>query len=203
MLNETSRRVCARTLPKKRLEELEKVFGLNSNEHSLFSDPRLSSGCTTDLLSTATYDWVHSFLQDGAWAVEAWNFIQTCEVHGTTQADICAFLKNTAWSWPFANHRKSACMWRIFDSYRSQSSETANKLKASASELLGLCGMLRFFVDTHVPRIDELAAPRASFEAACRVLNIILLCKRGTYRTFAAYAHSGDLCTRTHWTQDK
>ena len=179
MINEASRRVHARTLPKRRLEEVSMIYGLNANEHSLFNHPRLSSGCTTDLLSTVTYDWVHSFLQDGAFAVEAWVFLQRCEAHGTTSAAICAFLRNKAWVWPSALHHKSACMWRIFDSYRSQSSETANKLKASASEVLSLSGMLRFFVDTHVPRIEELAAPRASFETACQVLDIILMCKRG------------------------
>ena len=182
MLNEASRRVRAKALPKTRLQELSMIFGLNSNEHSLFSHPRLSSGCTTDLLSTVTYDWVHSFLQDGAWAVEAWIFLQRAEAHGTSSAAICRFLQNKAWCYPFAHHHKSNCMWRAFDSYRSQSCETANKLKASASEVLSLSGMLRFYVDLHVPRRDELAAPRASFDAACRLLDTILLCKRGAYQ---------------------
>ena len=78
-----------------------------------------------------------------------------------------------------ADQAKSSCLWRIFDTYRTQSSETANKLKASASELLGLSSMLQHFVGTRIPRRDELIVPRASFDAACRVLSVIQLCKRG------------------------
>ena len=48
----------------------------------------------------------------------------------------------------------------------------------SASELLGLCGMLRHFVEVKIDVCDALAAHRASFEAACDVVDVILLCKR-------------------------
>ena len=179
MLNEAAKRVDLGTIPKARLEELTMVYGLNPNEHSLWSHPRLSAACTTDLLGTVTYDWVHSLLQDGSWSIEAWAFLQACEPHGFTTSDLCAWLKDKAWQWPKASHCKSRQLWHIFDTYRSQSSETANKLKAQASELLSLFAMLRHFVDTTVERVEELAAPRASFEAACRILHIILLCKRG------------------------
>ena len=180
MLLEAERRVAAGLIPKRRLEELSMVYGLNPNLHSLWTHPRLSSACTSDLISTVTYDWVHSLVQDGSWSCEAWQFLRCCESHNITSAAICAFLKDAAWRWPAANNHKSAMLWRIFDSYRSQSCDTANKLKASASECLGLCAMLRHFVDTRVGRdIHALAAPRASFDACCQVLSTILQCKRG------------------------
>ena len=72
MLIEADKRVNLGTLTKKRLDDLSMSFGLLPNEHSLWTHPQLSNACTTDLMNTITFDWVHSFLQDGAWAVEAW-----------------------------------------------------------------------------------------------------------------------------------
>ena len=45
---------------------------------------------------------------------------------------------------------------------------------------LGLAALLQHFVETKVPRHDDLEAPVASFRAACKVLYTILWCKRGT-----------------------
>ena len=198
MLLEAERRVAASLIPKRRLGELSMVYGLNPNPHSLWAHPRLSSACTSDLVSTITYDWVHSLLQDGAWSVEAWQFLRCCESHGVTSAAICTFLKDDAWKYPSADSSKSTTLWRIFDSFRSQSSETANKLKASSSECLGLCAMLRHFVDTRVSRdIPELAAQRASFDASCRVLATILWCKRG-FTSPQEGAHAIQQAVRQH-----
>ena len=180
LLVEAERRVVASLIPKRRLDELSMVYGLNPNPHSLWTHPRLSSACTHDLVNTVTYDWVHSLVQDGAWSVEAWQFLRLCEPYNVTSDTIAAFLKDAAWRWPSADNSKARLLWRIFDSYRSQSCDTANKLKASSAECLGLCAMLRHFIDMHVSRdIHALAAPRASFDASCRVLATILWCKRG------------------------
>ena len=53
------------------------------------------------------------------------------------------------------------------------------KIKASASEMLQLYGLLRHFVESQLDGIAEIAAERASFEAACRCMDIMLLAKRG------------------------
>ena len=179
MLNEAARRVAANAMPKRRLAELSMVYGLNPNEHSLWTHPRLSDVCTTDLVGTITYDWVHSLLQDGSWAVEAWAFLQRCEGLGHTSADISAFLQDERWMWPQSTWSKGRSLWRVFDSYRSQSSDVAGKLKASASELLGLFALLLHFVHINIDDVEDLRPARRSFEAACHVLTVILVCKRG------------------------
>ena len=179
MLNDAARRLQAGTITKIKFERLSKALGFNSNEYSLWTDPKLSIYSTTDLVRSITYDWMHSCLQDGTLTTEMWVFIQKCsDTLGVTSADLHNFLKDSAWQWPAATRAKSKSLHRVFDSYRSSSSETANKLKASASELLGLYGMLRHFVEVKIDVCDALAAHRASFEAACDVVDVILLCKR-------------------------
>ena len=180
MLNAGKHRVTAGLMAKSKLDDIAKSFGLNPNEHNLWTDLGLSACCAADLVGTITYDWVHSCLQDGTFTCEAWVFLHKCdEVLGVSSADVHAFLKDPSWRWPAATHAKSRNLHRVFDSYRTSSSETANKLKCSASELLGLYGMLRNFVEVKVRVCEALAAPRASFDAACEVLDVILLCKRG------------------------
>ena len=155
------------------------MHGLNANIHSIWGDRRLSASCAVDLLSTIRYDWVHSYLQDGVLSVETWLFLQRCEHLGTTHQALHDFLADPAWRWPAISERKAKMSFRIFDSYRNASSETADKLKCGASELLGVYGMIRHFVETRIGFHADIAAERASFDAACHVLDVLILCKRG------------------------
>jgi hypothetical protein len=54
-----------------------------------------------------------------------------------------------------------------------------SKIKASCSELLALYGMLRHFVEERVAHIACLGPQIASFQAVCRVMDLILVAKRG------------------------
>lgn len=54
----------------------------------------------------------------------------------------------------------------------------ADKLKASAGELLGLYALLRHYVELHIGQRPEVAAQRASFDAVCSIIDLVLLCKR-------------------------
>lgn len=65
---------------------------------------------------------------------------------------------------------------------------STKKVKRSASELLGLQGLLRHFVETQVAPAAELEAPRASFAAACRCLDLLLSAKRGALPSHEAAA---------------
>ena len=115
-------------------------------------------------------------LQDGAFTTEAWLYISST---GVSHADVHRYLSDESWCWPHSSHHKSAYLHKIFDTFRSSSSERADKLKASSSELLGLFGVLRHYIETETVEDVNFACKRASFLACCRVLDLLLLCKRG------------------------
>ena len=52
------------------------------------------------------------------------------------------------------------------------------RFRCSASEMLSLFGMVRYFIDTQVPSNPGIASKRASWEAMCRLLDILLSAKR-------------------------
>lgn len=118
------------------------TYGLNSNAHSIWLDHELSSACVPDMLTCIRLDWVHSYLQDGVLTIETWLFFQRCEPLGWTHQHLHEFLSKPCWRWPAANKEKAKLTYRIFDSYRNASSETADKLKCSSGELLSVYGML-------------------------------------------------------------
>jgi len=176
VLNEASDRVRNGVLPKARLEELEMSFGWNANAHAIWCDRDLSTFCEGDLVATISYDWVHAFLQDGVFSLECWLYMCSAELD---VADLHRFLKADAWRWPASTHHKSSALHKMFDVHRTTSNEKADRLKASSSEILGLYGMLRHYVETRVPQRPSLSKQRASFEACCDVLDVVLMCKRG------------------------
>ena len=178
-LNEAQRRVDAGALPKVRLQELQTGLGFNPNEHSLWLAADLRVGFKQDLVSSIRYDWCHSLLQDGVFSNEVYVFLKVCEPLGVTENDLHLFLKDQAWRWPAATRAKSMFAHRVFDAYRSASSATADKLKCGASELLGLYSMLRHFVEVKLGHRPEIVNERASFDAACQVLDVLLMIKRG------------------------
>ena len=85
---------------------------------------------------------------------------------------------NNGWQFPSAHRAKGHQLWRVFDAFRTRSSENAGHLKASASELLGAICLLRHFVDTHVQIQAEVAAELDSLKAAFDVVDLFLLAKR-------------------------
>lgn len=171
------RRVEEGNMTKRRFEDLERVHGLNANPDGMLADLVLRPHL--DPISVMAYDWVHTLLQDGTVTVEAFEFLRSCESHGVRAADIRAFLKDEAWSFPAAGRAKAKALHKVFDEYRSQSSQEADKLKCTASELLGLYGLLRHFIETRVGSPEDLSAKRTSFDAVCLCLDLILMAKRG------------------------
>ena len=76
---------------------------------------------------------------------------------------------------------KGRALWRVFDAWRNTTDQTEmTKIKGDASELLGLYSLMRHFIEKRfVGRPGELVAERASFDACCKVVDTILLMKRG------------------------
>jgi hypothetical protein len=124
-----------------------------------------------------TYDWVHNTLQDGTLTVEVQLLLTACVEHGLSRASLMTALRDDSWEFPSQSRAKSKQLHRVFDPYREAAD--SDKLKCSASELLGLYGLLRYLIAEKVPRAPELSAKLASFAALCRAVDVILMAKRG------------------------
>ena len=110
-------------------------------------------------------------------------------------------------------------MWRIFDEYGQSANKEHAALKCSASELLGLYGMFRHFVETRLPDDPRVHGERTSFLLIAKAVDIILLAKRhaiplheaGVRLREALSAHlehkkrtqgNGRVVPKTHWAFD-
>ena len=176
-LCEAERRVAAGTMTRVRFEQLGMALGMQPNPLGLLADTELRQHF--DLVQVVDYDWMHSCLQDGTLSVELYLFLQACSRIGVASSDFEAYLK-TDWCFPRRTASKSKELHRVFNEYRSRSSDRADKLKCTASELLSVYGLVRQYVETRIPERADLAAERKSFFAACTVVDLVLLAKRGT-----------------------
>ena len=177
LLGSANARVVAGNMTKAAFKNLEMIQGLNHNPDGMLADPFLRRHVKAT--ETYTSDWVHDTLQDGVFTGEAWLFLKACRPYGISSEDVRSFLADDTWQFPFFARTKARALWRVFDSFRSSSSSEADKLKCSASELLGLYSLLRYLFDSRLPHHEELTAKRESFAAACKILDLILLAKRG------------------------
>lgn len=160
-------------LTRARFEEIEQAAGQNWNPLGFASDPVLRRHCRP--LDVLCGDWVHGVLNDGILCSEMRCFVNADEA---TLQDYEAFMKSDL---RFPNHfmTKGKQLYRVFDSWRN-TDEEFTKVKANASELLGLYSLMRHFIEKRfVDRPGYLAAERASFAACCKVVDTILLMKRG------------------------
>ena len=173
MLVEAKRRVAAGTMTNARLQALEKAFGFNSNERGLLADVGLRSLFHTSKI--ATFDWMHTALQNGVITDDLYRYTKACAAVGHTHHSIETFLKQ-AWRCPASSRANG--LHRIFNDYRSSSSEKSDHLKASASELLGVYGLVRHWAAMYVGEREDLRAQRLSFESACDIVDLILQAKR-------------------------
>jgi hypothetical protein len=159
-------------MTKTRKEELEKMYGVNWNADGLLADRELRKHF--GVVECFTYDWVHTLLQDGSFTIEVFHMLKACKIANST---VEAFLKDPLWKFPAASSSKSRRLHTVFNSYRSSSSHEADKLKCSASEALGLYGLLRHFIEVYAVCGDDLVHHRAAWEAACKTVKLMLAAK--------------------------
>jgi len=183
MLSEAQKRVDEGTMTATRLQQLEKATGFNANRFGLVADVRLRRWVR--VVAAAMYDWMHCSLQDGTLTTEVYLFSQACHTVGIHNRDLKEYLR-AEWEFPRGTGCKGKLLYRVFDDYRSHSSESAERLKASASELLGLYGILRHWAAVEFEGRPELDAERKSLNAACRVVDLFLRAKRGLATPSAA-----------------
>jgi len=176
MLVAARSRVVAGTMYHNRLANLEKTCGFNANPHCILADVNLRS--RMDVFSSCLYDWMHSALQNGVVTEEMYLYTQACGSVGHGTVGLEAFIRGD-WQFPFSNRAKGQGLYHIFDKFRSRASDKAERLKASASEMLGVYGLIRHWAAAIVGDVDAISPQRRSFEAACAVIDIILQAKRG------------------------
>lgn len=175
MLGEATNRVAAAEMPRARLTELEQLVGINFNPHGLLADRELRAHC--DPIGILTYDWVHTMLADGVFTVEVQAFLKSCEPLGILRRDVHDWLKDPGWRFPLFQRDKCKDLHRVFDEHRLSASNP-DRLKCNCAELLGLYGLLRHWVEVRVGSRDEVRPQRASFDAACQVLDLLMIAKR-------------------------
>ena len=155
------------------LENLQLVSGMNGSPLSLLADLQLRPHVKP--IQMLTVDWMHSVLQDGLLNVEVHVFLNAARIPASR---LQAYLK-ADWCFPRDMQRRGLGAHRIFSDARARSRDEAGKFKAMASEMLLVYGLVRHFVETRVPEIAGLHVMRASFLAACAVVDILLRAKWG------------------------
>ena len=160
-------------LSKTKFKELEMAAGFRANPHGICSSSSLMKHVV--LPDAINYDWIHSALQAGVFTHEVEALLAVTRIR---RDDLQTFLANPNWSYPNRSSQKARQLHRVFDA-RRVSDEEPDKIRASCSELLGLYGMLRVFFALRCGAMPEFRGPLSSFDAACEVMDLFLLCKRG------------------------
>lgn len=175
LLISAKQQVMSGELAASRYTKLEMATGFSANPHGILADKNLSRAI--DVMNAVTWDWVHNSFQDGTFNAEVTALLQHTGVAFSTVRE---FLADEKFCFPSASRTKAKQLHRVFSEWRASGDEKSDKhkVKASASECLGLYSMLRHFVGTRM--VDEASAPqRASFSALCKSIDAILLAKRG------------------------
>ena len=156
---------------------IEKTEGFNYHPKALPYDQTLREG-NVDIFAASRFDWVHSALQDGCVSIECHQLLAASEAAdrgGYTEVE--AHLKKP-WKFIQANAQKGQQLPRVFSRHRANEKGEHEKLKATASEVLGMYILLRHWVETELGEPAGLEAEFASFKAACHCMDIILLAKK-------------------------
>ena len=156
-----------------RLENIEKTEGMNYVPGGLAYDSRLRG---LGFFEAITMDWVHTWLQDGIFTVEATLIVRA---HGAASTpELLRTFLELPWKFPKDMGSKGKLLWRIFSKHRLDEDGEVDKVRASASELLGLYSLLRHFFATQVDHTPALQPNVDSFQACCDVLDCILAAKK-------------------------
>lgn len=149
--------------------------GLKYHEKGIMFDRIVRQLITKDVV---TIDWVHTLLCDGCFSVEVRVLLErSLEKLGKGFPSVAASLKG--WSFPRDKHVEMNVVHRVFDDFRNAYAEEHEKLKACASELLSVYGLMRQWVAVELAGEASMAMEIASFNSCCEVIDVILLTKRG------------------------
>ena len=164
-------------ITKIRFENLEKTCGLKHAPDGILLDGELRRH--VDVVGSTVIDWVHTALQDGVFTREVLLLMLACgETLEIGFEDIREYMKD-GWMFPAWARAKSKELYRIFDECRAPKQD---KIRATASELLGMYALLRHFVEIYLVgavHVEQFQRQIASFHAACATLDLISVVKQG------------------------
>ena len=90
------------------LQHKQRAVGFKPTPESVLASIDLRSVIAWQ--QTLRFDWVHTFLADGAMTTEAWLLIESCQAHGVaSQVDVRNFLQE---DWRVPRHRRCGGSWR-------------------------------------------------------------------------------------------
>ena len=95
-----------------------------------------------------------------------------------SQGDVCAFLEEN-WVYPQAARKKQRDLVRIFREAGRKANAESKCIKANMSDLMGLYGLLRHFVETRCPADARIAPQLRLFAMSCKAVDMLLEAKRG------------------------
>ena len=170
------KRWLAGRLTKDMYEQIEKSKGLTYNSKGLMWDPRVRPLIKQ---SVVTMDWPHSLLCDGSFSTEVYLFLQSSErLADKGFADVATHLKDQ-WTFPAQRRGSMKQLHLVFNDFRCDYASDHERLKASASELLAVYGLVRHWIATEVQGVAALDDHVASFHACCETVDICQRTKRG------------------------
>ena len=173
MVAEAHRRWDRGEITKAFCEKVRDLHGMNWIPGGVSHDLTLRR--LTDVYGAITFDWVHTCLQDGVLTCEAWLMLDSSISNAhLSRADIESFFKS-GWNFPKVQQSKGDALYRVFSDFRLNKDGDFDKIRAQASELLGLYGLLRHFLECKVPRTEDMRPQWESFAACCDVMDWILL----------------------------
>ena len=79
---------------------------------------------------------------------------------------------------PVATKHKQRYVWRIFAEHARNTNESCHRVKAGMSDMLGLYGLLRHFVEVRAPTDDGIAVQLRIFQLGCASIDLLLLAKK-------------------------
>lgn len=141
--------------------DVEKSAGLSVTSKGLLADRTLLES----VVKAFTMDWVHCTLASGTLTVEVTLLLTATKISMKT---LEMYFKRD-WLFPAYMKNKSGSLYQVFTASR----KSDERLKASCSELLGVYGILRHFVDTMLPPRPDISENVRSFYACCKVIDIL------------------------------
>ena len=118
------------------------VTGLIVGPSSILSSPSLRF--MVSLFDAVSYDWVRNLLQGRAFGTECECILAESSTAGFARKRLQEFVGGARWTFPAFSRAKSLQLYLIFDETRTCEVNPTN-IKASCSELLSACGLIRLF----------------------------------------------------------
>ena len=145
-LRRTARQLAAAhgTMSKERFNKLQQVLGMTFHPRSMLLDRELDR--VLPIADVYQHDWMHCLLVDGVYNVQLYLLFEAFLDDGC--ADIYELVRGyvAKWRWPSRLHGDH--LSEIFAANRKESSRKAQHVKAQASDLLSLTGVIALFVVT-------------------------------------------------------